>query len=147
MQLDGSPFPSANGDPAALWDSISDAAKWQILGLIAFLEIWSETSTPNHKHYMRGGKPGDYPDFISGPEGFHPVPFNLYDPFKISKNMSEERKEYRLRAEINNGRLAMLGILGFVSAQCAEGSVPLLKGVLPHYDGEPMAPFSTPFGL
>mmetsp|Transcript_28958 Transcript_28958/g.60977 ORF Transcript_28958/g.60977 Transcript_28958/m.60977 type:complete len:255 (+) Transcript_28958:110-874(+) len=153
MQLDGTPFPDANGNPPALWDAISDDAKWQIFGLIGFLEFWSELSTPNHKHYMRGGKPGDFPDFVSGPDGIpHPVPFNLYDPFKLSKNMSEEKKESRLRAEINNGRAAMIGILGFLSAQCAEGSVPLLTGVVPHYDGEPMAPFVTnylgqPFGM
>lgn len=152
MQMDGSPFPSET-NPPALWDTVSDSAKWQIFGLIAFLEFWSELSTPNHKHYMKGGKPGDYPDFTSGEEGIpHPVPFNFYDPFKFSKNMSEETKERRLRAEINNGRLAQLSILAFLSEQCAPGSVPLLKGIVPAYSGEPMAPFTTnylgePFGL
>lgn len=152
MQMDGSPFPTET-NPPALWDAISDSAKWQIFGVIAFLEFWSELSTPSHKHYMAGGKPGDFPDFVSGPEGIpHPVPFNLYDPFKLSKNMSEETKERRLRAEINNGRAAMLGIFGFLSEQCAPGSVPLLSGVVQSYDGEPMAPFvdnviGAPFGL
>jgi len=143
MQMDGTPFPSET-NPPVLWDTISDDAKWQIFGVIAFLEFWSELSTPNHTHYMRGGKPGDFPDFTSGMDGIpHPVPFNFYDPFKLSKNMSEEKKESRLRAEINNGRAAMLGIFGFLSAQCAEGSVPALTGVVPAYDGEPMAPFVT----
>jgi len=152
MQLDGTPFPSET-NPPALWDAVSDSAKWQIFSLIAFLEFWSELSTPTHKHYMAGGKPGDFPDFVSGPDGIpHPVPFNLYDPFKFSKNMSEEKKESRLRAELNNGRLAQIGILGFLSAQTAPGSVPLLAGILPGYDGEIMAPFTTnligaPFGL
>jgi hypothetical protein len=152
MQMDGAPFP-AESNPPALWDTISDSAKWQIFGLIAFLEFWSELSTPTHKHYMKGGKPGDYPDFVSGEDGIpHPVPFNLYDPFGFSKGMSEEKKEARLRAELNNGRLAQIGILGFLAEQCTSGSVPLLSGVVPHYDGEPMAPFTTnvigaPFGL
>eukprot|EP00557_Chaetoceros_sp_GSL56_P005425 CAMPEP_0176490430 /NCGR_PEP_ID=MMETSP0200_2-20121128/7866_1 /TAXON_ID=947934 /ORGANISM="Chaetoceros sp., Strain GSL56" /LENGTH=258 /DNA_ID=CAMNT_0017887735 /DNA_START=23 /DNA_END=799 /DNA_ORIENTATION=- len=152
MQMDGTPFPSET-NPPALWDTISDDAKWQIFGLIGFLEFWSELSTPEHKHYMAGGKPGDFPDFVSGPNGIpHPVPFNLYDPFKLSKNMSEETKERRLRAELNNGRLAMLGLFGFLCAQTIPGSVPLLNGVLPAYDGEPMAPFThnvigMPFGL
>lgn len=145
MQLDGTPFPSET-NPPALWDAIPDTAKWQIFTVIAFLEFWSELSTDQHKHYMAGGKPGDFPDFVSGPDSGgipHPVPFNLYDPFKLSKNMSEETKARRLRAEINNGRLAQLGIIAFLSEQCAPGSVPLLKGVVPAYDGEPMAPFVT----
>jgi len=152
MQMDGTPFPSET-NPPALWDAISDSAKWQIFGLIAFLEFWSELSTPQHKHYMAGGKPGDFPDFTSGPDGIpHPVPFNLYDPFGFSKNMSEEKKESRLRSELNNGRLAQIGILGFLSEQCTPGSVPLLSGVVQPYAGEPMAPFThnvlgQPFGL
>jgi hypothetical protein len=151
-KLDGTPFPSETSPPA-LWDAIPDGAKWQIFGFIGFLEFWSELSTPNHKHYMAGGKPGDFPEFTSGEDGLpHPVPFNFYDPFKFSKNMSEEKKESRLRAEINNGRLAQLSILGFLSEQVAPGSVPLLSGIVQSYDGEPMAPFTTnyvglPFGL
>mmetsp|Transcript_1026 Transcript_1026/g.1426 ORF Transcript_1026/g.1426 Transcript_1026/m.1426 type:complete len:251 (+) Transcript_1026:40-792(+) len=152
MQMDGASFPTET-NPPALWDTVSDSAKWQIFSLIAFLEFWSELSTPTHKHYMAGGKPGDFPDFSTGPDGIpHPVPFNLYDPFRFSKNMSEEKKESRLRAEINNGRLAQIGILGFLSEQCTSGSVPLLSGIVQPYDGEPMAPFTTnvlgaPFGL
>jgi len=142
MQMDGSPFPTET-NPPALWDTISDDAKWQIFGVIAFLEYWSELSTPNHKHYMRGGRPGDYPDFTSGPDGIpHPVPFNLYDPFKLSKNMSEETKKRRLTVELNNGRLAMLGIIAFLSEQVTPGSVPALKGVVQPYDGDVMAPFT-----
>merc|ERR1712087_616846 len=144
MQMDGSPFPDGGGNPPALWDTISDSAKWQIFSVIAFLEFWSELSTPANKHYMAGGRPGDFPDFVSGPEGIpHPVPFNFYDPFKLGKNMSEETKEKRLRAEINNGRLAQLGIFGFLCEQTIPGSVPVLSGIVQPYDGEVMAPFTT----
>jgi len=152
MQLDGTPFPSET-NPPALWDAISDSAKWQILSVIAFLEFWSELSTSEHKHYMAGGIPGDYPDFTSGAEGIpHPVPFNFYDPFKFSANRSAEDKERGLLVEINNGRLAMLGIMGFVSEAKVEGSVPALKGLIKAYDGEVMAPFGQnilgmPFGM
>ena len=143
MQMDGTPFPSET-NPPALWDAVSDSAKWQIFGLIAFLEFWSELSTPEHKHYMAGGKPGDFPDFTTGADGIpHPVPFNFYDPFGMNKKMTDETKARRLRAEINNGRAAMIGIFGFLSAQCVPGSVPLLNGVVPAYDGEPMAPFTN----
>ena len=148
MQMDGTPFPSET-NPPALWDAVSDAAKWQIFGLIGFLEFWSELSTPTHKHYMAGGKPGDFPDINGLP---HPVPFNYYDPFKLGKKMSEETKEKRLLSEINNGRLAMLGIFGFLCEQTLPGSVPLLTRVVKSYNGEVMAPFDTnylgmPFGM
>jgi hypothetical protein len=55
-------------------------------------------------HYMRGGKPGYFPTFDNLP---HPAPFNLYDPFKLSKNASPEKKAKGLLTEVNNGRLAM----------------------------------------
>ena len=55
--------------------------------------------------------------------------------------MPAEKKERRLRAEINNGRLAMLGIFGFLCAQTIPGSVPALAGVVAPYAGEVMAPF------
>lgn len=57
--------------------------------------------------------------------------------------MTDEQKERRLVAEINNGRLAMLGIFGFISEGASEGAVPALKGIIPHYDGDVMAPFAT----
>jgi len=152
MQMDGTPFPSET-NPPALWDAISMDAKWQIFSVIAFLEFWSELSTPSNKHYMAGGRPGDFPDFVSGPEGIpHPVPFNFFDPFKLSKNRSAEAKERGLLVEINNGRLAMIGILGFLQEETLPGSVPAIKGIVGSYDGEVMAPFSDnilgkPFGL
>ena len=148
MQMDGTPFPSST-NPPELWDQVSDAAKWQIFGLIAFLEIWGELATDDHKHYMKGGKPGDYPDFdvIDLP---HPVPLNLFDPLRLSKNKSAEAKERGLKVEINNGRLAMLGIFGFLSEATIPGSVPGLSGIVQPYSGEVMAPFSEnmlKFGL
>jgi len=136
MQMDGTPFPSET-NPPALWDAIPENAKWQIFLFIGALEYWSELSTATHKHYMAGGKPGDYPDFGG------PMPFNFYDPFGLSKNMSAEQKESRLRSELNNGRLAQIGILAFLSEQCTPGSVPLLSGIVPPYAGEPMAPFAN----
>jgi len=142
MQLDGTPFPS-NTNPPELWDAVSDAAKWQIFSVIAFLEFWGELSTPEHTHYMKGGKPGDYPDFTSGPDGIpHPVPFNLYDPLGFSKNKSEEKKARGLKVEINNGRLAMIGIMGFLAEAKVPGAVPVLSGIVKPYAGEVMAPLS-----
>jgi hypothetical protein len=140
----------------AVWDALPMASKLQIVGVIGFLEVWSETKfvleSDGEKHYMSGGKPGYYPSFDLGkpreglcaPLGWgiaHPVPFNLYDPFGFAKNRSPEAKAKGLVTEINNGRLAMLGIMGFVSAAKIPGSVPALEGVVKAYSGEVMAPF------
>ena len=75
------------------------------------------------------------------------VVLDLYDPFGFNKNMSDETKERRLVAEINNGRLAMLGIFGFLSADKVPGAVPALDalGVSSPYSGDPMIPFEGQF--
>ena len=140
--LDGKPFPSTDLSPPEQWDAMPFGAKLQIILFVGFLELYSELSEGNgmgQLHYTKGGQPGKFPTFDAIP---HPVPFNLYDPFGFSKNMSDELKEKRLRAEINNGRLAQLGIIGFLSAQTIPGSVPALSGIVKPYAGEVMAPFS-----
>lgn len=136
--LAGNPYPYASSSPPEQWDALSPAAKWQIILFIGFLEWYSEAAGT---HYMRGGVPGAYPKFSEHGLIPHPVPLNLFDPFGFSKNKSAEAKKSGLIKEINNGRLAMIGIMGFISEQRVEGSVPLLKGLVQHYDGETMAPF------
>jgi len=134
---------SAAGGPCDQWDALPTAAKIQILGFVGFLEMWSESpqslKNAGTVHYVRGGKPGVFPSFEGNP---HPVPLNLFDPFGLTKKMSPERKEKALLAEINNGRLAMIGIFGMLSA--SKGLiVPGLDGLgLPQYSGEIMAPFT-----
>lgn len=138
---------AAIGSPAAQWDAVPTAGKLQILGTIGLLEWFGESSyaleQSGEKHYMKGGKPGFYPSLKTA--GIpHPVPFDLYNPFGLQSGMSEEKKAAALKAEINNGRLAMLGIMGFMSA--SKGLyVPIMMSpsITAPYSGEVMAPFAA----
>merc|ERR1719453_956094 len=123
--------------PQAMWDDLNEAGKWQIILTVGFLEFWRENAyilkEEGQTHYMRGGKPGYFPTFERLP---HRVPFNLFDPFKLSANASPEKKAKGLNAEINNGRLAMIGLFGFLSESQVPGSVPGLTSIgLRPYDG------------
>jgi len=135
---------SAAGGPYEQWDALPTSAKLQIFGAIFVLEALGESSyalsQQGESHYMKGGKPGVYPSLKSAGVP-HPVPFDLFDPFGLSKNASPEKKANGLIAEINNGRLAMIGIMGFCAASKVPGSVPGLQFIKP-YAGEPMGPFS-----
>jgi hypothetical protein len=122
-------------NPVELWQGLPRLAKVQIILVLGWFEYFGEaalTENPKHKHYMRGGKPGVYPSFLEEPfPAPHPVPLPLFDPFGLQKGKSEEWKaDMRLR-EINNGRLAMFGIMSVLSEAAIPGSIPLLKGVIP----------------
>jgi len=140
---------AAAGGPAAQWDALPTAAKLQIFGLIFLLELWGESKSAleaaGQKHYMRGGKPGYYPTFELFTDVVHPLPLNtLWDPFGFTKKMTPERKEKALLAEINNGRLAQIGIIGMCSASkgLIVPGLDSIPGITP-YSGEYMAPFSA----
>ena len=123
---------AAAGGPAAQWDALPTLSKLQILGFIGLLELWGEGAKPlalvGEKHYMAGGRPGVFPSFKAAPLP-HPVPLDLWDPFGFTKKMSDEKKAKSLVAEINNGRLAMLGLMAFLSESKIPGSVPALTKI------------------
>merc|ERR1719410_802731 len=142
--LSGAAHPSADLSPEAQWDAVPAGAKWQIFALISALELWDECGGGKLPHYMSGRQPGKYPSFQPFRDTVHPV-MDLYDPLGFNKKMSEEKKEKRLVMEINNGRLAMLGIFGFLCADKIPGSVPLLSKIAIPYSGDPMIPFEGQF--
>jgi hypothetical protein len=157
MTMDGQAWPKLEevGSVPALWDAIPEGGKWQIILFVGILEWWDEyqfepeKNTNKPKHYMRGGRPGDYPDFFGNYEGKEGnfLPLNLFDPFKFAKKMTPEQSAKRRVMEVNNGRMAMVGLFSLLAESKLEGSVPLIAGKLPHYDGAVMAPFEANFHL
>jgi len=142
--LAGTPHPSADLVPEAQWDAIPAAAKWQIFVVISALELWDECGGGYLPHYTQGRKPGQYPSFGKFRDNIHFV-LDLYDPFGFSKNRSDADKENGLVAELNNGRLAQIGIFGFIAADKVAGSVPLLDNIAIPYSGDSMVPFEGDF--
>jgi len=130
-----------------LWHNLPEVAKVQIVLGIGFLEWWSELRlVEGEKHYMKGGKPGYVPDFDATPDQLpHWIGLNLYDPLKWSKGKTEEQKARGLLVELNNGRLAMLGLMAFLSEGKTPGSVPFLKGLIPPLEYDVMGPLYLDF--
>jgi len=150
MTLGGLDFPGTDLSPPEQWDALPFATKLQIILFVGFLEWYSELTPAEGSeevglvHYTKGGVPGKFPSFDGVP---HPVPYNLYDPFNYAKSRTAEENERLLLVEINNGRLAMLSIIAFLSAQAIPGSVPGLVGIVKPYSGDVMAPFAGDFSI
>ena len=141
--------------PPEQWANVPAAGKWQFFVFIGILEALGECF-PSGEHYMAGGRPGVFPSLkepneemlSKGVYPFHGFPLDLYDPFGTFANRSPEDKERGLRVEVNNGRLAMLGIFSFISEQKVPGAVPALSGIVkPLPDLEIMGPFVGTDGL
>ena len=126
LDMSGSKFASlGTGNPLLAWDNLSEKGKWSILGFVGLLEVLGEAEKP---HYTKGGKSGSH---------------ELVWYFG-SKYISGKSPEDRLRsrnAEINNGRLGMLGIMSLIAASTVPGSVPFFTSDLAQYTGDVWAPF------
>jgi hypothetical protein len=127
----------------AVWDATPLAARLQIIAVVGFFEFYSEWETSlaadGMVHHMRGGKPGQFPAFNLLP--IAPPP--LFDPFGFTADLSEEEKAKKRIREIQNGRLAMIGLFSLISEARVPGAVPALAGLVKPYDGEVMGPFSA----
>merc|ERR1719506_863597 len=130
--------------PPEQWDAIPLYGKLQILVFVGMLESYGEGAgdPEGYVHYTKGGLPGYFPP-IAGRAGFGQVTLNLYDPLGW---FNEDKDKVRGRqVEINNGRLAMLGIFSLLAESKAPGAVPPLKGLIPEYSGNYMVPFEANF--
>ena len=79
---------------------------------------------------------------------FDGLPLNLYDPFNLFAKASEEKKARGRNAEVNNGRLAMIGLFSLLAESKVPGSVPFLDQFdFPAYAGNVMVPFEGQFSL
>ena len=89
---------------------------------------------------MRGGKPGYYPPIKGkgGPGGHFLL--NLWDVLGNVEKMSPEKKERGLKVEILNGRAAMMGIMGLLSASTVRSRRPAVLRCLHAIDATRVGP-------
>jgi hypothetical protein len=96
-------------NPLDAWDAVPDAGKAQIIGTIFVAELYTESKGT---HYTKGG----------------PLPEIVFPKFDFSAVEDDVIATKRCR-ELNNGRLAMIAIMSFISAHNIPGSVPALSGI------------------
>jgi len=103
--------------PFEAWDQVPDNLK----SIILFFAFCTELSTESiasrdqsgeSKHYMKGGK----------------LPEVVFPKFDFSQ-VDEATMTTKRSRELNNGRLAMIGIISFIAANNVPGSVPALSGL------------------
>ena len=122
-------------------------------GLAGLAGLWAScgrVKTTSEGRFLAGGRPGVYPSLTEPNDQmracglYPPHGFNVdLLPFRASLAKQDESKRARGRqVEINNGRLAMLGIFSLISEQKVPGAVPFLSGKIPTLpDMEIMGPF------
>jgi hypothetical protein len=93
--------------PPEAWAAVPTAGKAQILATIFIAELNSEGYQGTH--YMKGG---EFPTMV-----FPAIDFS---------GVSEATMSRKRTSELNNGRLAQIAILSFLSAHYIPGSVPAL---------------------
>jgi hypothetical protein len=95
--------------PIEQWAAVPVFGKAQILFTCFIAELVTEAKGT---HYMKGG---DLPGMV-----FPPIDFS---------GVSEATMKRKRSSELNNGRLAMIAIMGFISEANIPGSVPALTAI------------------
>ena len=115
IDVNGDTFASLGSTklPLETWDAIPASGRIQLITAIGGMEWVFEAQQP---HYLRGGTPGA----IRLTPGTAPWHASGYDP--MGKYDAETRQKKR-NMELANGRLAMLGMAGFVAAEKIPGRV------------------------
>jgi len=107
------------------WSLVPEAGKLQILFVILCLETAQESKKP---HYMRGGVPGKLDQLpYEGISGLWAPKIKFWDPLGFMGALTEEQKARKRKAELKNGRLAMIGIISFFVGHNLPGAVPALN--------------------
>jgi hypothetical protein len=123
----GMPFSSLGKNPLEAWNATPYDGKLQILVAILLAEFHSEFGTYK-KHYTKGGPlPGNQIERTDN--GWRDVWGGKVLNIPFGPDDTEEMFRRRQNAELNNGRLAMIGIMGFSAAALVPGSVPALDGL------------------
>ena len=97
ISLDGTTFASLSNHGTDAWAQLSLSGKLQILFTVGMFEFYSETIKP---HYMSGGKVG-----YAG---------KIWDPIGFTRGVPEDVLATKRLAELNNGRLAMIGAISLL---------------------------------
>jgi hypothetical protein len=139
-----------NVSPQEQWDNIPLIGKLQILVFVGMLESYGEGAgqPDGYVHYTKGGLPGYYPPIVGGGGG--QISLNLYKPFDIFPEQDEAQKARGRQVEINNGRLAMLGLISVLAQSLpSHDATPVLSAIagFPEYSGNVMIPFSNDFSI
>merc|ERR1719198_1171723 len=122
----GVSFASVNSEGVYMaWSKVPEEGKLQMLLLAFALELASESKKP---HYMRGGVPGKIESLpFDGIKGLWAPKIKFWDPLNFTGALSAEQKARKRKAELKNGRLAMIGIISFLVGHSLPGAVPALS--------------------
>ena len=107
------------------WSKVPEEGKLQILCLLLALETANESKKP---HYMRGGVPGRIDQLpFDGITGLWAPKIKFWDPLGFTNALTDAEKARKRKAELKNGRLAMIGIISFLVGHNLPGAVPALN--------------------